>query len=232
MPTESELRDLLQGGGAPRALDAEAVIRRARARRRPKRVAVGALGGLAAVAIVVPVALGIGAGRPQGAADSAAAPASGQEAEGLSTLTERDGGAGSLADDPYPDCRLTGWDGEAVPSGVELDITQPRPAELVLTLVNDSSEPVHGELAGAPYFALSSGEVPAGWSTASVPTTRVDLEPGDRVALTVPLEPVGCGGASLAGGFGAEASLAIRADDGRVLVANSIRTPVVVTPAE
>lgn len=231
MPTESELRELLQGGGTPGPLDAERIIRRARARRRPKRIVAGALGGLAVVAVVAPVALGLGTMRPMGASDSAGGAAAGQEsADGMSTLTER-GAAGSLADDPYPDCHLVGWDGDAVPSGVELHLAQAEPGgDVALTLSNDSAEPLRGELAGAPYLALSSGEEPVGWSAASVETMRIDLEPGGRVTVAVPLDAVGCHDAVLAGDYGAEAALAIRLDDGRIVVATSIRTPVVVTP--
>jgi hypothetical protein len=230
VPTESELRELLQGGGAPGPLDAERIIRRARARRRPKRIVAGALGGLAVVAVVAPVALGLGTMRPTGASDSAGGAAAGQEsADGMSTLTERD--MGSLADDPYPDCHLVGWDGDAVPSGVELHLAQAEPGgDVALTLTNDSTEPLRGELAGAPYLALSSGEEPVGWSAASVEMTRVDLQPGEGVTVAVPLDAVGCQDAVLAGDYGAEAALAIRLDDGRVVVATSIRTPVVVTP--
>jgi hypothetical protein len=229
MPTESELRELLQGGGSPGPLDAERIIRRARARRRPKRIAVGALGGLAAVAVVVPVALGVGAMRPMGASDSAAAPAAQQEsADGMTTLRQGDE-AGSLSEDPYPDCHLVGWDGEPVPSGVELQLAQATPGgDVELTLVNGSAQTVSGELAGAPYLALSSGEAPVGWSAAPADATRVELAPGARVVVAVPLEPIGCEGAALEGGYGAEASLGIRLDDGTVLVANSIRTPLVV----
>src|SRR5690606_5168003 len=124
-------RALLQGesGGEPR-LDADRIIRRTRARRRPKRIALGALTGLAAVAVVVPAAVGIGslnAPSPMSASDEAGVAAAGQEgADDLSAPAERDG-AGSLSEDPYPDCQLVGWDGSAVPSGVELLVAQPEP---------------------------------------------------------------------------------------------------------
>jgi len=227
MPTESELRALLQGDGPHPALDAEHIIRRARARRRPKRIAVGVLGGLAAVGVVVPVVVGIGGGTPMGASD--AAPAAEQDA----AYDERSGGAGSLATDPYPDCHLIGWDGEAVPSGVELRLAQAEPGgEVALTLVNASTEALHGALAGAPYLALSSGDAPAGWSAAEVPLVDIDLAPGASLTLEVPLDAVGCGGAALAGEYGAAASLGIRLDDGTILVANSIRTPLEVVAAE
>ncbi len=74
MPTESELRALLRGDGeGGDRLDADRIIRLARARRRPKRVALGALTGLATAAVVVPVAIGVGMPPPMSASDDAGA---------------------------------------------------------------------------------------------------------------------------------------------------------------
>lgn len=235
MPTESELRDLLQGepGAEPR-LDTERIIRRARARRRPKRIAVGALSGLAAVAIVVPVTLNLGSAGQNLAASDQAGGAAAPQSEDMSTLREGGGaeGDGSLSEDPYPDCRLAGWDGDAVPSGVELRVTQPNAGgEVELTLVNGSTRPLRGELAGA-YLALGAGDEPLGWSDAPLDGQNIALAPGEQQTIMVPLHPVGCGGSTLAGSYGAEVSLGIRQDDGTIVVANSIRTPVVVTAAE
>ena len=235
MPTESELRALLQGeaGGEPR-LDADRIIRLARARRRPRRIAVGALTGLAAVAVVVPVAVGVGSPgepSPMSASDEAGVAATGQEgADDLSAPAERDG-AGSLSEDPYPDCQLVGWDGSAVPSGVELLVSQPEPHAVELTLVNGSDETLSGELAGAPYLALGVGDEPRGWSAAPVEPLPVALAPGERMTFSVPLDPVGCEGGTLAGDYGAAVSLGIRMADGAVVVANSIRTAIVVPAA-
>lgn len=70
MPTESELRDLLRdpapGTGG---IDLDAVLRRTRARRRPRVVAAAAIGSLAIVGVAVPV--GIGASIPELGAPSA-----------------------------------------------------------------------------------------------------------------------------------------------------------------
>jgi hypothetical protein len=234
VPTESELRDLLQGepGAEPR-LDTGRIIRRARARRRPKRIAVGALSGLAAVAIVVPVTLSLGSGQNLTASDQAGGAAAPQS-EDMSTLREGDsaGDGGSVSEDPYPDCQLTGWDGVAVPSGVELHVTQPEAGgDVELTLVNGSSQPMRGELAGA-YLALGAGDEPLGWSDAPLDGQNIALAPGEQQTIMVPLRPVGCGGSTLAGSYGAEVSLGIRQGDGTIVVANSIRTPVLVTAAE
>lgn len=235
MPTESELRDLLQGepGAEPR-LDTERIIRRARARRRPKRIAVGALSGLAAVAIVVPVTLSLGSAGQNLAASDQAGGAAAPQSEDMSTLreNERADGGGSLSEDSYPDCQLSGWEGAAVPSGVELRVAQPEAGgDVELTLVNGSTQTLRGEVAGA-YLALGAGEEPLGWSDTPLDPVPLALAPGEQQTITVPVHPVGCGGSTLAGGYGAEVSLGIRLDDGTIVVANSIRTPVVVTAAE
>jgi hypothetical protein len=235
VPTESDLRDLLQGepGAEPR-LDTGRIIRRARARRRPKRIAVGALSGLAAVAIVVPVTLSLGSEGQNLAASDQAGGATAPHSEDMSTLqeNERADGGGSLSEDPYPDCQLSARDGAAVPSGVELRVTQPEAGgDVELTLVNGSTQTLRGELEGA-YLALGAGEEPLGWSDAPLDPVPLVLTPGEQQTITVPLQPVGCGGSTLAGSYGAEVSLGIRLDDGTVVVANSVRTPVVVTAAE
>lgn len=72
MPTESELRDLLRDGSGPsRELDAARIIRRARARRLPKKIAAGAGGVLAVAALAIPVAIGSSLGSGLGSASDA-----------------------------------------------------------------------------------------------------------------------------------------------------------------
>ncbi|PZQ91856.1 MAG: hypothetical protein DI534_02560 [Leifsonia xyli] len=231
MPTESELRSLFQGGEAPDPLDADRIIRRARARRRPKRIAVAALGGLAAVAVVVPVALALGSTGPTGTSQLADAPA----ADGQQERMADQAAGGSLATDPYPECRLaSGVTSDAVPSGAELQLSQPTPGgALELTLVNGSGTALLGSIETAPYVALGTGEVPLGWSAGATETTRVDLAPGGTLTLSVPLQTTACAGGNLpAGDYGAEAELTIRLDDGQLVTANSIRTEITVGSAE
>ena len=60
MPSESEVRDRLQRADAPSGrIDVEAVVRRSRARRRPRVVAAAAVTTLAVIGVVVPVSLGL-----------------------------------------------------------------------------------------------------------------------------------------------------------------------------
>ena len=53
MPTESELRDLLSRPQLSNTIDADAVIKRSRTRRRPQQLAAGAIGTLAILGISV-----------------------------------------------------------------------------------------------------------------------------------------------------------------------------------
>ncbi|MBN9141659.1 MAG: hypothetical protein J0H23_12615 [Micrococcales bacterium] len=231
MPTEAELRALLRGedDDSPR-LDADRIIRRARARRRPKQLAVGALSGLAAVAVVVPVTLGLGAMRPMSASDGAAAPLSNSESAAGQSAFEDGARGGSLATDPAPECSRGATQPEttAVPSGVELTLTQATAGgAITFTLVNGSDVALHGDVAGVPDIALSTGDLPVGWSTAAVGAVRVDLAAGESMRLDVPLAAVSCTGGPLpAGGYGAEALLAIRLDTGEVVGATNLRTRI------
>lgn len=225
MPTESELRALLQGDGTPGALDTERIIRRARARRRPKQLAVGALGGLAALAVVVPVVVGVGSLGPASVSDSggAAAPAHPESADEMTTLSESEG---APADAAYSGCELPRQDGDAAASGVEVLVSRTSPeAPVTLTLMNGGSTALHGELAGARLLAIGDADRPLAWAdTQSVPPGRIDLAPGEQLSFEVPLELVACSDAPVAGDLAVEARLAIVLDDGTRVVATSTRT--------
>lgn len=63
MPSESDLRDLLRDPGpGTGGIDLETVVRRSRARRRPRLLASAAIGGLAVVGVAVPVGVGASIG--------------------------------------------------------------------------------------------------------------------------------------------------------------------------
>lgn len=207
MPTESELRALLRGDGAPGALDTDDIIRRARARRRPKQLAAGALGGLAALALVVPVVLSLGPSGPGSVSDSsggAAAPAHSENADDATMLRE-----GASDSDPFLGCGAPAEQDGAVLEGLELTLGQPAPGSaIVLTLMNGSAGAVHGELAGAPLVTVSDGERPLGWSSAAVTGESaspegIALAPGEQRNFEVPLEIVPCADEAGAGEAGA-----------------------------
>lgn len=232
MPTEAELRALLHGedDGTPR-LDAERIIARARARRRPKRLAVGALGGLAAAAVVVPVALGVGTMRPMGASDSAgsaAAPESSDSSvlKGDSARTPVEGSATS--------CVPPLWDGDPAPEGVALTVMQEvGGSEVDLTLRNDGADAVDGTLAADPTLLFLTDGIVVGWSATAVADPRVDLAPGRELVMTAPLAAVDCAGAPLApGSYDAEAVLPIRRTDGTITVVTGDPAAVTVGSAQ
>lgn len=234
MPTESELRALLHGEEPHPALDTGSIIRRARARRRPKRIAAGALGSLACLAIVVPVVVGINQGMPiRSASDTAGVSAP----EGGQAPLPSPGGEGSLAYDPFPNCHLvdptTDGVAVAVPAGVTLRVAQPNAGgEVLLTLDNQGDTVLRGEMAGPPYLALGSDGTPLGYSAAALPEKRIELPPGEQLTLRVPLEPIGCAGPLPAGRYDAGAVVGIRDTDGVLRAATSIRTPITLTDAE
>jgi len=231
MSDESALRALLRDGDDPAApLDAADIIRRARARRRPKRLAVGGIGTLAAVAFVVPLA--IGTMLPPGAADMAASPMPADD-DGSAALGQHPEGGGPLAENPWPGCHLPLPAGAAVAHGVELHVAEAPDGQLVLTLDNGTDAPLRGVLAEPPTLVFSDGERPAGSSAAPVTTSAVSLAPGESLTLRVPVAASDCDGEPLpAGRYGAEAALAIRLGDGSVVVASSERTPVRIGAAE
>lgn len=238
MPTEDELRHLLQGepGGNPR-LDADRIIRRARARRRPKRIALAALGGLAAVAVVVPVALGLASTNPlspMAASDEAGSAVAGPES------AEHDGAGDASAHDDRvlrqdlpASCEPPLGEGEPAPPGVELQLAQPvTGGAITLTLVNGSTERLTGSIPSSPALLLARDGVIIGDSSAGVDLAAVDLAAGERLSLTLPLEAVDCVGEPLAaGGYEADALLAIRDDAGRTMIVESAFTPIVVGAA-
>ncbi|AYF98774.1 hypothetical protein [Protaetiibacter intestinalis] len=235
MPDEAELRAMLRGdGGEESRLDVDAVIRRARARRRPRQAAAGLIVGLAAVAVVVPVGYGVGAMRPMGASDeagSAAAPdaadGAGQEFDARSTQEGT----------PYPgitvSCLPPLWSGEELTTAT-LTITQEvSGGDVALMLANGGDDELRGVLASAPTLLLSSDGVVVGWSTGGEDAADVALAPGDVREFDAPLDAVDCTGAPLAaGGYDAGAVLAIRRDDGTIAFATSAFTPITVTSAQ
>lgn len=199
MPTESELRALLQGedGGGDR-LDADRIIRLARARRRPKRLAVGALTGLAAAAIVVPATVGLGASTTMSGSDgvgSAAAPDEAPES------AARDSGAGALSV-------------AAVPCGTSLEAAE----SPVLTLTLTPVESGPGTLMLGTGLAISPDAVPAtdsellltqlvlvregtvaGFATPEPPHASLDVPAGsDEVPVTLALSACPVDGAETA----------------------------------
>lgn len=203
MPTEADLREVLRDEPhEPGALDASRIIRRARARRLPKQLAAGIGGGLAAVALIVPVAIGLGTGT-LGGAGSAADTAGGQEA----APTEADAGAAPPASaslSAAPAQQLNSCAAPLVhpapdPSGLVLTVapleaTADAVLEVDVTLTNTGADRVSGTTGGAPVLTLSRDGIVLWHSNG--PTTMnvvpVDLEPAQSLSYTATLVPLRC----------------------------------------
>ncbi|QEO10388.1 hypothetical protein [Protaetiibacter larvae] len=207
MPTEAELRALLQGEPEePGGLDVARIIRRARARRRPKQLAIGIGSGLAAVALVVPVAIGLGAG-PIGisaAGGSAADEGLRSQADGL--FTAEDGAAPESASGAVPPaetssvCGASPAEASPDPSGLVLTVTPVDAAAdasrivVDVTLTNTGASSVAGATTLAPALTVARDDVVL-WHSGRLSTAirpAFELAPGESIAYTATLIPARC----------------------------------------
>lgn len=205
MPTEGELRDLLHGDDAePGALNTERIIRRAKARRRPKQWLTGFAGGMAAVgaiAFTVPAVIGLGAGGGlSSAGGSAADEAAGDDA---SILRENEAPESATAlSSPAAALNLCGAPLSklaADPDGLELTVAPvAAPAtsgwiETTVTLTNLGTESFTGT-AGAAVVTLSGNGIVLWHSNGPTAefTSTVALAPGESVSYKAGFEPVVC----------------------------------------
>ncbi len=202
MPTEADLRDLLHGDGAePGALDTTRIIRKARARRRPRQLVAGIGGGVAAagaLAFVLPAALGLGGGGLSMAGGSAADDAAtGDDA----SILKEDGAAGTSASlaasaellntcgapvaEPAPDTWGMGLvvapvDAVAGGETIETDVTLTNTGETTITT-------------NSPMYLTFAGDGTVLWhGEGSVDVVRFELDPGASARIPVTFEPVSC----------------------------------------
>ena len=198
MATESDLRDLLQGPDPEgrTAIDLDAVLRRARARRRPRVIAASTVGAFALVGVLTPVVL-----------------VSQQQAQQQSFMVAEDS-AGGTAEAPAADeSALTGMPSAAnlnscgapvaeLPSatGLVLEVTPlTAPAEdpnipIEVTLRNDGSVAMLGVTASQPIVTFSRDGVVL-WHTDGVQDSSavlVDLKPGESMTYVTTFEPLIC----------------------------------------
>lgn len=203
MPTEAELRRILHDGEPERgAIDVDAVVRRARARRRPKQLAAAlgsAFGVLAAVAVSIPVLLSAGvpsqtlADAP--AAEDAAALGAADENEGRYTTESAQGSLDRmLICGQPPAAAVSEVDGLGL--GVTASTSGASGTVLVrISLTNDGDVRVRGTLTAPPTVTLAeSGAVVSHGETEATPTTSIDLAPGETLTFSARYAPVACGG--------------------------------------
>ena len=205
MPTEAELRDLLHGDDPDReGLDTARIIRRAKARRRPRQLAAGLAGGVAAVgaiAFTVPALLGLGGGLST-ASDSSAAD---EPASGGDTSILKDGAAPESATSSVGAEALNACGGpvaEVAPDSGGLMLTvSPVDADAgeewidaTVTLTNEGAVPVEGTTAATPALTLADDGTVLWHSNG--PTLQmvvvVDLDPGEALSYATSFQPVRC----------------------------------------
>jgi hypothetical protein len=200
MASESELRDRFHEGTLPSGqIDVEAVLRRARARRRPRVVLAGAGSVLAIAAIAVPAALGSLAGP---ATDTALIAGSGDsDAEYAAPQAEGDA---ALARPPAEKLNLCTAPVAEVPpadNGLVLSV-EPVTASAgdhgiptIVTMTNTGTTAVSGTTPGLPSMTLSQDGVTL-WHSNGPQTMiaiPVELRPGQSLQYPATFEPVRCG---------------------------------------
>lgn len=202
MASESELRDRFHEGTQPSGrIDVEAVLRRSRARRRPRIVLAGAGSVLAIAAIAVPAALGSFA---TSATDTALVAGSGGDSGEVSAPEAADGTAQSAYDRPPAEklnlCSAPVTDAPPAENGLVLTVepvtasASDRGIPTIVTMTNTGSEPVSGTTAGLPSMTLSQDGVTL-WHSNGPQTMiaiPVELAPGETLQYPATFEPVRC----------------------------------------
>ena len=209
MASESELRDRFHDGTLPSGqIDVDAVLRRARARRRPRVVLAGAGSLLAIAAIAVPASIGSFGGQ---AADNTLVAGEGTE------YSQPESADGDAAGGSAPDGTDTALDrapaeklnlcsapvAEVTPAENGLVLTvEPVTASAadvgiptIVTMTNTGSAPVSGTTGGRPAMTLSKGGITL-WHSNGPQTmiaVPVELAPGESLQYPATFEPVRCG---------------------------------------
>jgi hypothetical protein len=215
MPSEDELREQFHtesrgrgvGGDIDHgAIDLGAVLRRSRARRRPRVAAVAIVSSLAVLGVVVPVSISVassqtttsvlGAGSAASASDEGKAPQAdgggrpSGPAGGAPVFTEGLNLCGAALTTPAPAADglvLTVQPVDAAASARDIPV--------VVTLTNTGTAEVTGSLSPFPALTLSRDGVVLWHSNGPVPlfVREIDLAPGASTTFQSTFEPVVCG---------------------------------------
>lgn len=204
MPSDSELRDRFHEGTQPRGeIDVDAVLRRARARRRP-RVALTAAGSMLVIAaIAVPAAVssytsgsGAAGGTALVAGDAAPEFASGGDAGG-STLPQSQAVPAeklNLCTAPLAEV-APAENGLVISAGPIVAAAGDRHIPVTVTLTNTGDRQIFGTTGTEPALTLSRDGVTV-WHTNGAHDAMariVDLGPGESMTYAATFEPVVCG---------------------------------------
>lgn len=207
MPTEAELREQFHGDDHPGGeIDLDAVLRRSRARRRPRLIAIAAVSMLAVVGIVVPVTIGVAAGRTSTSvlsAGSAASSGSDHSAAGDKAPESAAGGGTSIDRAPADKVNLcTGTLAEVSPAQNGLLLTvQPvdaaaasRDIPVSVTLTNTGTQHLLGSTLASPAITFSRDGIVLWHSNGPVPmiALSVDLAPGASLTYSATFQPQIC----------------------------------------
>jgi hypothetical protein len=207
MPSDDELRELLSTARvrdvrAPGALDAGRVIARAKARRRPRQLAVGAVGVLAIAAVAL---AGFQLSRVDFATSIAlVSPASGGAGDTESSTLEEgtfDSGAARAKAEELNLCG--GALAEVAPgsSGLQLDVMFPESAPVgartvdgVVRMTNLGPGTVAGTTAASPTITLSQDGIVLWHSNGPtlMSVVVVDLAPGESLEYPASFTPARC----------------------------------------
>ncbi len=204
MPSEAELRERFHhdddrpptGPG----IGLDAVLRRSRARRRPRVIAVALVSSLAAIGIIVPVSIGVLGSQFGQAGAGSAASAPGAKAP---QYANEGGGAADGAPAPAATINLCGG-ALATPApaknGLVLTVTpvdaaaSARGIPVTVTLTNTGGAEVAGSLSPFPAITLSKNGTVLWHSNGAVPQLAqlLDLAPGARMTFSTSFEPLVC----------------------------------------
>lgn len=205
MPTEDELRRQLHDDRPHGSIDLDAVLRRARTRRRPRVAAVAIVSSLAAVGIVLPVSISVASsqtgGFSSGSAASAPDAALGPQLLGGSAVP---GTGDSSKRAPAEKINLCGGPlatPVAADDGLVLTVepvdaaASARDIPVTVTLTNTGEQQVTGSLSPFPTLTLSRDGVVLWHSNGAVPSLaqEIDLAPGAATTFSTTFEPLVCG---------------------------------------
>jgi hypothetical protein len=205
MASDSELRDRFHEGTQPKGqIDVDAVLRRARARRRP-RVALAAAGSVLAIAaIAVPaVATNYLSQTPQDTALVAGGDAAAPESATGGMADTDDGGADEMMSAPAEKIQACGAPlAEVAPGASGLVITlesvtaqaDAHSIPVTATLTNEGDARVTGFTGNRPAVTLSDDGITL-WHTNGGTDGNaivVDLDPGESITYETIFEPVVC----------------------------------------
>jgi hypothetical protein len=205
--SDSDLRRRFQEGTQPRGeIDVDAVLRRARARRRPRVVlaAAGSVVAIAAIAVPAVVFTNFGASGGGGASTVAGDEAAPQFATPDSVAGGGDAGSTDTAvprADALNLCTAPVADIAPSTNGLTLTVdpvtakATDRHVAATVTLTNTGTTPIFGSTASEPVVVLSDDGLVI-WHTNGVHDDMarlVDLGPGESMTYQTTFEPVVCG---------------------------------------